>query len=132
LLMKRDETGQALEQTSNVAIGMTAETPASSQPRVPRGWETFPHGSDIGVRGFGATPAEAFANAAMALTAVITDPGRVQPSQAIELACEAPDLEILLLDWLNAVVTAIAVERLIFGRYKARVAHLAPLVCIKG
>jgi protein archease len=35
-------------------------------------WEHFPHDADVGVLGLGATPAEAFAQAAMATTAVIT------------------------------------------------------------
>ena len=34
-------------------------------------WELFPHGSDVGVRGIGPTEAEAFEQAAMALTGVI-------------------------------------------------------------
>lgn len=81
-------------------------------------WETFPHGADVGVRGHGASLAEAFANAAMALTAVMTDPARIEPSQAADFECEAPDTEILLFDWLNAVIEAIAARRLIFGRYE--------------
>lgn len=90
-----------------------------AEPAPPPGaWETFPHGADVGVRGYGADLAEAFANAAVALTAVITDPNRVRPLRAVELACRAPDREILLLDWLNAVVLAMAVEGLIFGRYE--------------
>ena len=40
-------------------------------------WEHFDHGADIGVRGFGATKAAAFEQAALALIAVITDPSRV-------------------------------------------------------
>src|SRR3974377_1227241 len=35
-------------------------------------WELFPHDADVGVRGFGATPAEAFEQAAHALIAAIT------------------------------------------------------------
>ena len=38
-------------------------------------WEHFAHGADIGVRGIGATKADAFEQAALALTAVVTDPG---------------------------------------------------------
>ncbi|MBT9613287.1 MAG: archease, partial [Burkholderiales bacterium] len=34
-------------------------------------WEHFTHGADIGVRGFGNTPSEAFEQAALAMTAVI-------------------------------------------------------------
>lgn len=34
-------------------------------------WEHFPHGADIGVRGFGPTMAAAFEQAALAMTAVV-------------------------------------------------------------
>jgi protein archease len=43
-------------------------TPARSKA----GWEHFPHDADVGVRGPDATTAEAFEQAAHALTAVIT------------------------------------------------------------
>ena len=42
-------------------------------------WETFAHGSDIGVRGYGETVEEAFEAVAVALTAVVTDPDSGQP-----------------------------------------------------
>ncbi len=37
-------------------------------------WEYFPHAADVGGRGFGRSTAEAFEQAALALTAVITQP----------------------------------------------------------
>ena len=40
-------------------------------------WEHFPHDADIGVRGIGASKEEAFEQAALALTAVLTDPRTV-------------------------------------------------------
>src|SRR6266704_2638113 len=58
-------------------------------------WEHFPHGADVGVRGIGATREEAFAQAALALTAVLTDPARVVSKDAIDIRCEAPDGEPL-------------------------------------
>ena len=33
----------------------------------------------------------------------------------------APTPELLLFDWLNAIVEAMATERLIFGRYEVRI-----------
>jgi SHS2 domain-containing protein len=81
-------------------------------------WEHFAHGADIGVRGIGATRAEAFEQAALALTAVVTDPARVVPQVGVDLHCEAPDLEMLFADWLNAVVYAMATRDLLFGRYE--------------
>jgi len=36
------------------------------------GWEHFSHDADVGVRGFGATPAQAFEQAALAMSAIVT------------------------------------------------------------
>jgi len=81
-------------------------------------WETFPHGSDVGIRGFGEDAAEAFANAAMALTSVIVEPERVRTLTEVAIACAAEDLEILFLDWINAIVSRMAIDGLLFGRYE--------------
>jgi tRNA nucleotidyltransferase (CCA-adding enzyme) len=85
------------------------------------GWELFAHDADIGVRGFGATREAAFEGAAMALTAVLTGPERVRPRQAVEVACAAPDDELLLVDWLNALVYEMATRGMLFGRFKVRI-----------
>jgi len=63
-------------------------------------WEHFPHAADVGVRGFGATPAEAFEQGALALTAIVTH-AAVEPREAVQVKCQAPDLEILFAEWLN-------------------------------
>jgi tRNA nucleotidyltransferase (CCA-adding enzyme) len=86
-------------------------------------WEHFPHEADIGVRGIGASPAEAFEQAALALTAVITDPANVQPDEAVELFCEAPDIELLLAEWLNALVYEMATRKLLFARFEVQIAE---------
>ncbi len=83
--------------------------------------ELFAHDADVGVRGFGATLAEAFEGAALALTAVITDPARVRPLQAVEIACDAPDPELLLVDWLNALIYEMDTRRMLFGRYRVAI-----------
>jgi tRNA nucleotidyltransferase (CCA-adding enzyme) len=84
-------------------------------------WEHFAHGADIGVRGVGSTKAAAFEQAALALTAVITDLSKVAPRERVEIGCESPDDEMLLADWLNAVVYQMAVQRMLFGRYEVRI-----------
>ena len=45
-------------------------------------WEHFAHDADVGIRGRGETRDQAFAEAALALTAVVTDPGSVAPQLA--------------------------------------------------
>jgi len=61
-------------------------------------WEHFAHGSDIGVRGIGPTKAAAFEQVALALTGVITDPSAVHAIAPVEIACDAPSDEHLLVD----------------------------------
>jgi tRNA nucleotidyltransferase (CCA-adding enzyme) len=80
-------------------------------------WEHFPHDADIGVRGIGATLGEAFEQAALAVTAVVTDPAQVLADTAVEIRCEAPDDELLLADWLNALIYEMATRNMLFGRF---------------
>lgn len=89
----------------------------SNRPATAR-WEHFIHMADVGVRGYGATMAQAFEQAAVALTAVITEPDSVRQSQAVEISCEAPDPEILLADWLNALVFEMATRGMLFSRFE--------------
>jgi tRNA nucleotidyltransferase (CCA-adding enzyme) len=83
-------------------------------------WEHFIHDADIGVRGVGASKAEAFEQAALAMTAVITDPEKVAPNEAVEISCEAADDELLFADWLNALVYEMATRKMLFSRFDVR------------
>jgi len=83
-------------------------------------WEHFPHDADVGLRGSGATPAEAFEQAACALTAVVTH-AEVNPKIAVQLTCEAPDLELLFVEWLNAIIYEMAVRNMLFGRFLVQI-----------
>jgi len=84
-------------------------------------WEHFEHGADIGVRGFGATRAEAFEQGAVAMTAVIADPGSVAAREFVAIECEAPDDELLFAEWLNALVLEMATRRMLFARFAVRI-----------
>jgi len=83
-------------------------------------WEHYAHGADIGVRGWAASKAEAFAQAALALTAVITDPEAVSARERVAIECEAPDDELLFAEWLNAVIYEMATRKMLFGRFAVR------------
>ncbi len=84
-------------------------------------WTHFRHEADIGVRGSGATLAEAFEQAALALTAAVADPSTIRQRQRIEIHCENADPEYLLVDWLNALVYEMATRRMLFSRYKVTI-----------
>ncbi len=81
-------------------------------------WEHFPHDADVGVRGLGETPAQAFEQAALALTAVITDLAIVAPKEMMRIFCVAPDVELLLVDWLNALIYETATRNMLFSRFE--------------
>jgi len=80
-------------------------------------WEHFGHGSDIGVRGVGPTKAAAFEQAACALTGVVVDPLVVRSARAASIACDAPSDDLLLVDWLNALVYEMATRRMVFSAF---------------
>jgi tRNA nucleotidyltransferase (CCA-adding enzyme) len=84
-------------------------------------WEHFQHQADIGVRGLGPSLETAFEQAALALTAVIIEPAQLACTREYQIECEAPDPELLLADWLNALVFRMAVERMLFGRFRVRI-----------
>jgi SHS2 domain-containing protein len=83
-------------------------------------WEHYPHEADMGVRGFGATKAEAFEQAALAMTAVISDPAAVEPRDRVTIECEATDEELLLTEWLNSLVFEMATRSMLFSRFAIR------------
>ena len=85
-------------------------------------WEHYAHEADVGVRGIGATCAEAFEQAALALSSVVADTATVQPSQKIVLACMAPDAELLLVDWLNALIFEMSTRHMLFSRFEVELA----------
>jgi tRNA nucleotidyltransferase (CCA-adding enzyme) len=84
-------------------------------------WEHFAHGSDIGVRGIGPTKAVAFEQAGRALTAVITDPAAVTDRIQLEFECEAPDDDLLLMDWLNCLIYEMATLKVVFGHFQVEI-----------
>jgi tRNA nucleotidyltransferase (CCA-adding enzyme) len=84
-------------------------------------WAHFEHDADIGVRGVGPTKAEAFRQAALALTAVVTDPSGVRTLDAVTILCEAPNDELLLVEWLNALIYEMAVRAMIFGDFSIEI-----------
>lgn len=111
-------------------------------------WENYTHDADVGVRGIGATMEEAFEQVALAMTAAITDPLNVDHLEELDLACAAPDDELLLAEWLNAIVHQMATRHMLFSRFAVTInehhlqAHLwgeeikpskhAPAVEVKG
>ena len=95
-------------------------------------WEHFPHGADIGVCGVGRTKAEAFEQAGLALTAVVTEPDLVRPVQSVPIVCEAADDALLLAEWLNALVYEMATRRMLFASFAVSIEGTRLTATVKG
>jgi len=93
--------------------------PKSASAGIAR-WEHFPHEADVGVRGFGRSAAEAFEQGALALTAVITA-APIEAKVSVEVSCQAPDLELLFVEWLNAIIYEMAVRKMLFAGFAVRI-----------
>ncbi|MGZ5118810.1 MAG: archease [Burkholderiales bacterium] len=95
-------------------------------------WEHYEHGADIGVRGFGATKTEAFEQAALALTAVVTDPAAVRAHASVAVECFAPDDELLFAEWLNALIYEMATRKMLFSRFRVKIEGAALTATVWG
>ena len=81
-------------------------------------WEHFNHGADVGVRGFGGDKCGAFVQVALALTAVITNPLSVAQDHNIQIKCYASEDDLLLNEWLNALIYEMSTRHMFFGRFQ--------------
>jgi tRNA nucleotidyltransferase (CCA-adding enzyme) len=90
-------------------------------PETAPSWEHFHHVADIGVRGSGPTLAAAFEQAALAMTAVIIDPAEVAETEAVEIAVSASDREMLLVEWLDALIYEMATRKMLFRRFRVEI-----------
>lgn len=89
--------------------------------RQPGRWEHFAHEADVGIRGIGADIRTAFEQAALALTAVVTDPASVHPAEKREFECDASDEELLLVDWLNALIYSMGTDFLLYSKFEVAI-----------
>ncbi|MFH1140826.1 MAG: archease [Chloroflexota bacterium] len=77
------------------------------------GFEVMDHTADVGIRATGDTLADAFANAARGMFSIITDLDTVQPSESRQVTVTAPDMDALLVNWLNELIYLFEVDGLL-------------------
>jgi SHS2 domain-containing protein len=65
--------------------------------------------------------AEAFEEAAVGLMAVMCQPERVEAREEIQIHCEAPDSELLFVDWFSAIIYEIATHDMLFSRFEVEI-----------
>jgi SHS2 domain-containing protein len=70
-----------------------------------RGHETIDHAADMGIRGWGRTPAEAFEEVASAMFEIVVNGRGLAPSREIRISREGDDLTGLLIEFLNGCIS---------------------------
>jgi SHS2 domain-containing protein len=78
-------------------------------------YEIIEHTADIGVKAYGKSLSEAFANAAKAMFDIITDNSEIESVGEYKIQLEANDLEQLLVDWLGELLFLNAAKNLVFN-----------------
>ncbi len=69
------------------------------------------------MRGIGATQAQAFEQAALALTAIVAQLDLVEPRQQVHIEAKNNDPELLFVDWLDALIYEMATRKMLFSRF---------------
>lgn len=94
-------------------------------------WQHFQHVADIGIKGCGNTIEQAFTQAAIAMTAVITEPRWVNNTTCFDVECESADLEYLFFDWLNILIYEMASRHMLFNKFTIQIhdGHLTASIC---
>lgn len=89
----------------------------------PRPWKyDYPeHVSDIYVQAYGKTLEEAFENAALGLTEIITDTSKISLEKTLEETVEAKDVQMLLYKWLEAILIRLDAEQMVFSSFKVKI-----------
>ena len=57
----------------------------------------------------------------MAMMAVTCNPQKVAPDNVINISCQAEDSELLLVDWLNALIYEMSTRRMLFSKFAVNI-----------
>ena len=85
-------------------------------------FELLEHTAEVGLRIEGETLEEVFAQAALGLLTIMTEPESVQERLSRTVEATAPDREALLVAWLNELIYLFETQGLLFRR--CRIQHL--------
>jgi SHS2 domain-containing protein len=76
-------------------------------------FEIIEHTADIGIKAYGKTLSEAFANAAYGMFSIIAELDNVHEVETRRVEISADDIEGLLFEWLNSLLYYFDVETLL-------------------
>ncbi len=83
-------------------------------------YEETEHTADVGIRAYGSTLNELFANAAEGMFSLIADLESVKPVGEIEVRLAAEDIPTLLLRWLSELLFIHETQRLLLAAFEVQ------------
>jgi len=84
-------------------------------------YEELEHTADVGIRAYGKSLDELFANAAEGMFSLIADLRKVKPVGQVEVRLSADDLATLMVRWLTELLYLHETQRLLLRSFEARI-----------
>jgi SHS2 domain-containing protein len=81
-------------------------------------FEVLDHTADTGIIAWGSDIKEAFANAARGMFSLITELKNISENESRDIELDAPDMESLLVAWLNELIFIFDVDNILFKRFE--------------
>ena len=85
------------------------------------GWLHFDHKADIGIQGRGPAVSDAFAQAGLAVNAVIAELKTINQVELRVINCLESDPELLFFDYINEIINLISSEGMLFSRIEVNI-----------
>ncbi len=95
-------------------------------------YEFIEHTADIGIKAYGGSLDESFANAALAMFEVMTDVSKVKPVGEYEVRVEAENLEDLLVDWLGELLFLHETQDVLLSEFDVKIDNLSLDAKVRG
>lgn len=81
-------------------------------------YKLIEHTADLGIEAYGKTLEELFSNSAFAMFDLITDIGKVNPKEKIEVKLTAENQNELLVNWLRRIHSCYTIDGYLFVRFQ--------------
>ncbi len=95
-------------------------------------YEFIEHTADIGIKAYGKSLEESFANAASGMFDVMTDVSKVEPIGEYEVRVKSDNLENLLVDWLGELLFIHETQDVLLSEFDVKLEGLSLVAKVRG
>lgn len=95
-------------------------------------YEFIEHTADIGIKAYGESVEESFANAALGMFNVMTDVSKVEPVGEYDVKVESDNLENLLVDWLGELLFLHETQDVLLSEFDVKIEDSSLTAKVRG